>query len=71
MADAQATLDSDNREAWGIYGRLCNRFTVDLHVAPVVMASCVEGWSADAVIDLVDRLALMHDVLNPPPPRTD
>lgn len=71
MADAQATLDADNREAWGMYGRIVSRLTVDLHMAPVVFARAVDGMDSDEVLTLVDRLAVMHNILNPPPQKPE
>jgi len=71
LADAQDTLDLENREAWRIYERLCTRFALDLRLTSVVFPYVLEAWSSGDVVDLLDRLTLMHEVLNPPPPTED
>jgi hypothetical protein len=68
---ALASLDLDNADAWSVYGQLCSRFAVDFHLAPELMRHLTEGRAADDVIDLVERLAVVYDVLSPPPPRHD
>ncbi len=67
VADAVASLDPDNAEAWHLYGRVCTRFAVDFGMVPDVLRPLVAGWSPDAVADLFDRFAVMYDVLQPPP----
>jgi hypothetical protein len=66
VANAQATLDETNREAWSVYRRVCQRFPYDFHAAPLLLDRLTEHWPASEVVDLLDRLALMYDVLNPP-----
>jgi hypothetical protein len=71
VADAQATLDRENVEAWDLYGRVCTRFAVDFGVVPELLRQLVDGWRPEDVVDLMERFAVMYDVLNPPPPRQD
>jgi hypothetical protein len=68
---ALASLDADNADAWSVYGQLCSRFAVDFHLAPALLRHLTEGRAVDDVLDLVDRLAVMYDVLSPPPQRQD
>jgi hypothetical protein len=68
---ALASLDADNADAWAVYGQLCSRFAVDFNLAPALLRHLTEGRAADDVLDLVDRLAVMYDVLSPPPQRQD
>ncbi len=66
LAEKQATLDADNREAWDVYSRLCRRFSYDFHASTLLLERLTEHWPGSDVIDLLDRLSLMYDVLNPP-----
>jgi hypothetical protein len=71
VADAQDTLDRENQDAWQLYGRICTRFAVDMGVTADVLRAHVDGWPAADVVDLLERFAVMYDVLSPPPPRQD
>ena len=62
---AFAWLDADNVEAWRIYGQCCTRFAVDLGLVPVHFQALIAGMGPDAVDDLMQRLAVIHDVLSP------
>lgn len=66
MADAQALLDQDNLEAWHIYGRLAGRLVRECGLAPDLFRRLVEHWSTRDVLDLLERLTVMHDILQPP-----
>jgi hypothetical protein len=61
----QGTLDAPNWEAWDIYHRLHARLVVDLKLAPVLFPVLVNGWPAPDVLELTERLAILHDVLAP------
>lgn len=71
VREVQATLDAENVEAWHLYHRLYGRMAVDLQLGPVLFPYLVAGWPAQDVLDLADRLAIVHDVLSPPAPRQD
>ncbi len=71
MACQQATLDRANVEAWGLYHRLHSRFAVDFSLTTDLFRALVDGWSADDVADVIERLTVMYDVLEPPAPRTE
>lgn len=64
-----ARLDTENARAWDLYGRLCSRFAVDAGIVPDLLRNLVDGWSPSDVVDALERCAVVHDVLNPPPPR--
>lgn len=55
-----------NAEALRIYRRLCGRTTVDLGLAGWLLEALTDGWSPADVVDLVARLELIRDVLDPP-----
>jgi hypothetical protein len=71
VAEAQSTLDRENVEAWQLYGRVCTRFAVDVGLVGDVLRAHVEGWPAADVVDLMERFAVLYDVLSPPPKRMD
>jgi hypothetical protein len=68
VAREQATLDDANVEAWGVYQQLNNRFAVDFGMVPDLFRAVVAGWAPEDVTALLERLDVMHAVLNPPPP---
>jgi hypothetical protein len=68
FVEMQATLDRDNEEAWSVYGRLGSRFLVDFGLIPDTLRRLVDGWPSAEVVDLMERLSVIHDVINPPPP---
>lgn len=68
VADALASLDADNADAWRVYGQCLSRFAVDLGLVPVQFKALVSGRSDADVVDLMERLAVIYDVLSPPPP---
>ncbi len=54
-----------------MYQRLASRFAVDFGLVPDLLRHLVAGWSSADVADLLERLALMYDVFQPPPPRQE
>lgn len=59
-------LNTDNREAWGLFQTLCTRFLIETKsVGPVFVRLC-EGRDVEDVTDLALRVALIYDVYYPP-----
>jgi hypothetical protein len=50
---------------------MCSRFTYDFHAVPVLLEKAVEERDADEAIELTERLAMIYDVVNPPPKKKD
>lgn len=68
VADAFEDLEDDreNLEAWHLFNRAVNRFTVDAHVAGSVVLKIAGDRDPESFGDLVERLALLYDVVCPP-----
>ena len=62
-------LDEDNQEAWGMYRRLSRRILGDLDARALTLDRLTRGWPATRFDALVDRLNVIHDVLQPPKPQ--
>jgi hypothetical protein len=58
-------LDSENRSAWALHRQLCNRFVVDLEAGSVALDRLTDGQDAEAFADTIDRLNVIHDVMQP------
>jgi hypothetical protein len=69
VADALHDLDGDPKcaEAWSIFRKCVNRFTVETHCVPTALAAATAGKEPDDVMDLLERCELMFDILHPPP----
>lgn len=63
------TLDDANLDAWQTYHRCYTRFAMDWSLLPFRVQQETAGYEPDAVLDLLDRMALIYGVLQPPPPR--
>jgi hypothetical protein len=59
--------DPENQRAWAIYHRVATRFNADTHAGGVVLAGLTAGWDREDFQDVVERLAVIYDVLSPPP----
>lgn len=66
VACQQATLDTANTEAWGLYRRLHNRFALDMHVMADLFRALVSGWPPEDIVDALERMDVMHGVFHPP-----
>jgi len=64
---AELDDDADNAEAWALFHRTFTRFTVDTHVASVLLTKLIDSRESEAAMDLVERFALLYDALHPPP----
>ena len=69
VAEQLAHLDEDqaNGEAWRVFHRIFSRFTVDTHIASVVLEHVLAGHETEDTLTLVDRFTLLYDILHPPP----
>lgn len=62
-------LDEENQEAWQMYRRLARRILGDLDARAVALDRLTRGWPAARFEAMVDRLNVIHDVLQPPKPQ--
>lgn len=62
----EADLFAVNAQALNIYHRLCGRTIGDLGAAGWLLQVLTDGWSSDDVLDLVERIELIREVLDPP-----
>jgi hypothetical protein len=69
VADMLAELEDDaqNFEAWTLFHRCVTRFTVDTHIAHVMLEREVAEREKDDAFELMDRLTVLYDSLHPPP----
>jgi hypothetical protein len=67
--DAFEQVWPENVEVWTLYRRLCSRFSFDFHAVPVLLEKAVAECDADDAIELTERLAMIYDVVHPPPKR--
>jgi hypothetical protein len=66
MGCAVDRLDRANREAWGLYNRVASRFCHEWGLMAFRLTQETAGWDATDVVDLLDRLDLIFDALQPP-----
>ncbi len=62
----EAELFAVNARALNIYHRLCGRTIGDLGAAGWLLHVLTDGWSSDDVLDLVERLEVIREILDPP-----
>ncbi len=67
LAIAQAALWPENAEAWRVFLSVARRFIADTHLTPVVLAQHLAGRDEEHALDLIDRLALIYDMVVPSP----
>ena len=68
LARALEALDGDNALAWTTYGRIYSRFHHDWGLIPTMFARVIDGFDPEDVTELTERLAVIYDILQPPPP---
>lgn len=68
LMEAYDGLQPENREAWGLFKRLCSRFTHEFHVVPVLMERAIAEMEFDDAVELSQRLSVIYDGLYPPKP---
>lgn len=56
-----------NKRAWKMYRRVLSRFAADTHAIPLVLHRVTADLDLDDFADLMDRFAILYDVLCPPP----
>lgn len=61
-----SALGDENREAWLLYRRCCNRFLVDLQAGHLMLQRATEDADSETFLDLCERLRVLYDVLQPP-----
>lgn len=61
----RAALLSENAEAWTLYQALCGRTVQVLELGPVVVERWTAGLDAAQTLDVLRRLDLILDVLQP------
>ena len=54
-----------NREAWGLWGSIGNRTVRDLGLGAWVVEQATAHRSPDDKLDLIKRLSLIRDVIDP------
>lgn len=55
----------ENERAWYVYQQLASRFSVDTHTCAVVLERLTKDDEPDEFADLMQRLAVLYDVLQP------
>jgi hypothetical protein len=63
-----AGLDEENAAAWRLYRQLSRRVLGDLEARGVALDRLTRGWSAARFDEVIDRLNIIHDTLQPPTP---
>ncbi len=66
VADHLQGLWPENAEAWRIYRLLASRFLVDLHAGGAALTKLTADLDEEPFEDLMQRLAIIYDVLCPP-----
>lgn len=69
VAESLESLDAENLVAWRLYHRIATRVVIDAGLGPAVFAASTRDLEPDAVDALVQRVGLIHDILQPPKPR--
>jgi len=58
-------LRPENRAAWSVYGTLASRLSREWQVGGVAFGRLVAGWEGGDVLELIERLSLIHDYVAP------
>ncbi len=66
VSEAQAQLWPENAEAWLVFQRMASRFVVDTGLAGDVFRRLTTEHDDDDAVALVERMALLYDIVNPP-----
>ena len=61
-----AGLFDENHEAWALWARMGNRTVVDLHLGGWVLEQVTADMSPKDKLDLLQRLTLIRETLDPP-----
>lgn len=65
MAQAIEDLYPENLEAWRVFQAMGRRFVVDTGLMPDVFRLATKDADSDTVEGLLDRLALIYDIVQP------
>jgi hypothetical protein len=65
VADSLQSLDGENADAWRLYTRLCTRLVIDAGLSGTVYEQATRDLSDEAQTDLIARLSVIHDLLQP------
>lgn len=65
LADLEA--DAENADAWRWFHRVFSRFTVDTHVAHVLLTRLIAEREFEDASELMERFTILYDALQPPP----
>lgn len=68
LMDAYEQLSEENRSAWGLFRRICSRFTSEFGVIPVLIEKAVADAPFDEAMELTERFSLIYDICHPPKP---
>ena len=68
MAEAVDGLDAENLTAWRVYHQTVSRFSHEMRTAAMTLDRLTRDMEGEDFVELTDRLALIFDYLNPPPP---
>lgn len=63
----QAALDRDSQRALTIWAHIGRRFVLEHGLAGWTLQRLTRGWTDEEQTDLIERLALLYDMLVPPP----
>lgn len=58
-------LWAENAEAWSVFQLLCGRTVRDCQLESWVIARVTDGWEMERALDLVQRLDILANVLEP------
>jgi hypothetical protein len=67
LARKQDELWAENIDAWQVFQDLARRFVVDVGIGALVLERHLADRGIADALDLVDRLALIYDVVCPRP----
>lgn len=60
-------LAAENVEAWVMFTRLSSRFLIDAHLIGDAFRHLTAGRDAEDILDILERLEVIYDILQPPP----
>lgn len=66
VSQALEDLWPENAAAWRLFHQLATRFVVDASLGAEVFRTLTAELSVDEIEDLLDRLAIIYDIVMPP-----
>lgn len=58
--------DAANLDAWRLFHQIVGRFTIETHATGIALERLTVGLEPEAFADLLDRFAILFDVMCPP-----